>query len=225
MNQTTEIKVAIREKKGRQAVTKLRTKGEIPAIVYGHNFEPTMLCIEKAEINKIFKRGSSGAGDYMLYKLASPNNAAVHEKMVIIKDIQKNPVTNAILHLDFFAVQMDEEITAPVNIRITGKSAGVKLGGILRQAMREVEVKGLPANIPPHLDIDVTDLDIGDSLHVSDLVTPDTIHILDDSSATLLSILPPTVHKEEEEGEGEEAEAAEGEAAPEDEKTAETEAK
>jgi len=143
----------------------------------------------------------------------------------MIRETQRHPVKNNILHLDLFAVNVKEKIHAPVNIRITGESPGVKLGGTLRQIMREIEVRALPTDIPQHFEVDISKLEIGDSLQVSDLNTPDCVQLLTDVSAPILSIMAPTVVKEEEtDAEGEEA-AAEGDAPDAEKSDADSESK
>lgn len=207
MNESTVIHSTIRDKKGKSAVKKQRKEGFIPAIVYGHNFTSLKLSVNASEISKMFKLGHEDSEDYRLYKLVIDNQGDVKDTTVILKEIQRHPLTESIFHIDFLAVKMDEEIVAPVHIRLVGKSLGEKAGGILRHILREIDVKSLPANIPPHFDVDVTQLEIGDSLHIRDLQVADNIQILGDLNAPIASVLAPTVHKEE----VEEEEAAEEE--------------
>jgi large subunit ribosomal protein L25 len=219
MSNETVIHSTMRSKKGKSAVRKLHNEGFIPAVVYGHNITPVVLSLNASEINKMFKAGSHDSEDYRLIKLTIKENDDSQEKMVIVKEMQRHPVNSNILHIDFFAVRMDEKITAPVHIRVIGQAEGVKLGGIMRQIVREIEVKSLPSDIPPHFDIDVSNLNIGDSLHVSDIEVSDNIQVLLDPDAPIVSILAPTIHAEETtteeegagegEGEGEEAKAEE----------------
>ena len=210
MNQQTVIKAAVRNEKGKGSARKLRSKKIIPAVLYGHKVDPVMLAIENSEIVKAFKTGD----DSTLIKVLIDNQGKTDEKLVMIRETQRHPVKINILHLDLFAVNVKEKIHAPVHIRITGESPGVKLGGILRQIMREIEVRALPTEIPQHFEVDISNLEIGDSLQVSDLNTPDNVQILIDESAPILSIMPPTVIKEDKPEEGEEGEeaAAEGDA-------------
>ena len=158
MSESPIINSTIRDQKGKNAVKKLHREGLIPSVVYGHNFASLSLCVNKSEINKMFKLGHESSEEYKLCKLLIDNKGDMQDRMVIVKEIQMHPVTNAIQHIDFFAVRMDEKITAPVHIHITGKAPGVKEGGILRQILREIEVKGLPTDIPPHFDVDVSGL-------------------------------------------------------------------
>ena len=210
MNQQTVIKAAVRNEKGKGSARKLRSKKIIPAVLYGHKVDPVMLAIENSEIVKAFKTGD----DTTLIKVQIDNQGKKDEKLVMIRETQRHPVKNNILHLDLFAVNVKEKIHAPVHIRITGESPGVKLGGILRQIVREIEVRALPTEIPQHFEVDISNLEIGDSLQVSDLNAPDNVQLLVDESAPILSIMPPTVIKEDEPEEGEEGEetAAEGDA-------------
>jgi len=207
MNQQTVIKAAVRNEKGKGSARKLRSKKIIPAVLYGHKVNPVMLAIENSEIVKAFKTGD----DTTLIKVQIDNQGKKNEKLVMIRETQRHPVKNNILHLDLFAVNVKEKIHAPVHIRITGESPGVKLGGILRQIMREIEVRALPTEIPQHFEVDISKLEIGDSLQVSDLNTPENVQLLLDESAPILSIMPPTVIKEDEPEEGEEGEEVEAE--------------
>lgn len=210
MKQQTVIKAAVRNEKGKGSARKLRSKKIIPAVLYGHKVDPVMLAIENSEIVKAFKTGD----DTTLIKVQIDNQGKKDEKLVMIRETQRHPVKNNILHLDLFAVNVKEKIHAPVHIRITGESPGVKLGGILRQIVREIEVRALPTEIPQHFEVDISNLEIGDSLQVSDLNPPENVQLLLDESAPILSIMPPTVIKEDEPEEGEEGEeaAAEGDA-------------
>jgi large subunit ribosomal protein L25 len=202
MKQQTVIKAAVRNEKGKGSARKLRSKKIIPAVLYGHKIDPVMLAIENSEIVKAFKAGD----DTTLIKVQIDNQGKKDEKLVMIRETQRHPVKNNILHLDLFAVNVKEKIHAPVHIRITGESPGVKLGGILRQIVREIEVRALPTDIPQHFEVDISNLEIGDSLQVSDLNTPENVQLLVDESAPILSIMQPTVIKEDEPEEGEEVE-------------------
>lgn len=208
MTESTVITAAFRAATGKSARNRLRRDGFLPAVVYGHNFNSLPLALEAEATEKLFRPGSALVEEYQLCRLTIENSPAQKETMVVVKDIQRHPVTHIIQHIDFFSVRMDEKITAPVHIRIHGKSEGVKLGGVLRHILREIEVKCLPADIPPHIDIDVTPLQIGDSVHVSDLQLADNVQVLSDSQAAIVTIIAPTVQKEAAEEEGSAAEAA-----------------
>jgi large subunit ribosomal protein L25 len=213
MSQTITITATPRQGAGKGVNRKLRSKGIIPAVVYGHNYDAVSLCIDSAEMNKMFRPGHEDMQDYQLYKLVI-TGAEAKETMVVIKNIQREPIKEQIRHMDFFAVRMDEKIIAPVHVRILGKAIGVKNGGILRHILHEIKVKSLPADVPPHIDIDVSAMEIGASIHVKDLQVPANVQIMTDTEAGVVNIIAPTVVKEEK---TEEAAAA---AAPADAKAA-----
>ncbi|MEI6126942.1 MAG: 50S ribosomal protein L25 [Pseudomonadota bacterium] len=224
MNETISIHGTTRAKQGKSAVRKIRTNGLIPAVVYGHNFNALSLSLNAGEINKLFKTGRENAEEYRLFKLLIDSSEDTQGTMVMVKEIQRHPLNESIRHIDFFAVRMDEKIIAPVHIRIVGKSAGVKLGGILRHILRELEVKSLPNDIPPHFDVDVTEMQIGDSIHVKDLKVPENIQILTDPEAPIISVLTPTVQVEEK-ADGAETELVAAEAETKDAKAKDSKAK
>ena len=209
MSQTITITATSREGAGKGVNRKLRAKGVIPAVVYGHNYKPVSLCVNALEMDRMFRPGHEDMQDYELYKLVV-EGAGAKETMVVIKDIQRDPLKDRIRHIDFFAVRMDEKIIAPVHVRIIGKAIGVKNGGILRHIIHEIKVKSLPADVPPHIDIDVSAMEIGDSIHVKDLKVSPNVQILSDPEAGLVNIMARIVAKEEKT----EAEAAPAAAAP-----------
>jgi len=214
MSQTITITATSREGAGKGVNRKLRAKGLIPAVVYGHHYDAISLCVNATEMDKMFRPGHEDMQDYQLYKLVV-NAADSKETMVVIKDIQRDPIKEKIRHIDFFAVRMDEKIIAPVHVRIMGKAIGVKNGGILRHLLHEIKVKSLPADVPPHIDIDVAAMEIGDSVHVKDLHVPANVQILTDAEAGVVNIMAPIVAKEEKtEAEAASAPAAAAKAAP-----------
>ena len=209
MSEPITIASGFREQTGKSAVKKLQADQKIPAVVYGHHFPALALELSAVDMNRLFRSGSAKAADFQLFRLTIAGHAEHKEAVVMIKDIQRDPLKSTIRHIDFFAVDMDEEITAPVNIRLLGKAAGVKEGGILRQIMREIMVKSLPGNIPSHLDIDVSELNIGDAVRVSDLDLPEAVQVQLDLETAIANVMSPTV--QEEEAEGAEGEGEEGE--------------
>ena len=160
-----------------------------------------------------------GKGGSKLFGLSIDENGGNTEKTVVIKELQVDPVKRDYLHVDFFEVAMDEEITIQIPIKLIGEAEGVKIGGVLQQVRRELEIRCLPAQIPDTLDIDVSSLNIGDSIHLKDMQLPPGIKISEDADLTIVTVLAPTVEKEVveevpeealEEGEKAAAEDAEG---------------
>lgn len=208
------LKASQREAVGNGPSRVLRRDGKIPAILYGPKTEPIKLAIDRSDLEPIFK---SGAVAQKLLKLEIDGVDSVRK--VMIKEMQKHPVSRTVLHLDLYEVSMDQKIKVMVPVVTTGKSAGVEVGGTLQIIRRELEVFCLPDQIPENITIDITALEIGDSFHVEDLPLEDTVEIPADVNFTILTILSPTAEEEEEvEGEEEEGEeeGEEGEEAAEE---------
>jgi large subunit ribosomal protein L25 len=205
-----KLKASQREAVGNGPSRVLRRAGKIPAILYGPKTEPIKLAIDRLELEPIFK---SGAVAQKLLKLQIDGVDSVRN--VMIKEMQKHPVSRSVLHLDLYEVSMDQKIKVMIPVVTTGKSAGVEMGGTLQIIRRELEVFCLPGQVPENITIDITALEIGDSVHVEDLPQEDAVEIPADVNFTILTILSPTaeeeeeVEAEEEEGEEEGEEGAE----------------
>lgn len=207
------LKAFQREDVGNGPARVLRKEGKIPAVLYGPNTDPVKLSVDKADLDLIFK---SGAVSQKLLKLEIDGTSG--NRNVMIKELQKHPVSQQLLHLDFYEVSMDQKIKVMVPVVTTGKSIGVELGGMLQIIRRELEVFCLPDHIPENVTIDVTDLDIGDSFHVQDLQLEEDVEIPSDVNFTVLTVLSTKVEEEEVEGEEDEemVEGAETEATDEE---------
>ena len=199
------IEVQPREGLGKGAVRALRRQGLIPGVVYGHNFGPIPVQVELEELKRLLHHESI---ESMLIRMKLNGR----EETVMIKEIQRHPVTYDILHVDFHRVSLTEEVTTRVPIELVGESIGVKEGGILEFLLRELEIKCLPTEIPEHITIDVSRMRIGDSLRVGDLELKEGITVLDDPDTVIVLIAAPVVREEiEEVEEAEEAEEEEPE--------------
>jgi large subunit ribosomal protein L25 len=197
------LKANLRETVGNGPSRTLRREGKVPAILYGPKTEPVKLAIDMIDLEPIFK---SGAVAQKLLKLEI--DGAGGGRNVMIKEMQRHPVSHNLLHLDLYEVSMDQKIKVMVPVVTTGKSQGVELGGMLQIIRRELEVLCLPDQVPENIVIDVTDLDIGDSLHVEDLQLEGDIEVSAEVNFTILTILSPKAEEPEEE-EGEEEEGVE----------------
>jgi large subunit ribosomal protein L25 len=158
----------------------------------------------------------TGAGENVIIDLAIETGESTLSHRAMLKEIQMDPVKRTVLHVDLYEISMDKKIEVEVPITLTGTAKGVSdEGGILQQVSRTLEISCLPDNIPDAFELDVTDLNIGDSLHVSDLKIPSDIEVLVEDELTIATVVPPTkveeiepeVPEEEEEGEEVEAEA------------------
>lgn len=201
------LKASQREAVGNGPARVLRRDGKVPAILYGPKTEPVKLAVEKINLEPIFK---SGAVAQKLLKLEIDGMDG--SRNVMIKEMQRHPVSQTLLHLDFYEVSMDQKIKVMVPVTTIGQSKGVEMGGMLQLIRRELEVFCRPDQIPENIEIDVTDLDVGDSFHVEDLNLEGEVEVPADVNFTILTVLSTKVEAEEEE-EGEEVEgeeAAEG---------------
>jgi large subunit ribosomal protein L25 len=206
------LKATPREAVGNGPSRTLRREGKIPAILYGPKTEPVILTIDRMDLEPVLK---TGALTQQLLRLDIDGVDGTTN--VMVKEIQKHPVSQNLLHLDFYQVSMDQKIKVMVPVVTTGKSAGVEMGGMLQIIRRELEVFCLPDQIPEKITIDITDLEIGDSFHVEELQLEGDVEVSADVNFTILTILSPQVEEEEEvEGEEEEEEMAEEGAEAED---------
>lgn len=205
-----ELKAKIRQEKGKKAKT-VRAAGLVPAVVYGRKFGNAVISIDTKEFQK--KVLQSDAGENLIFTLKISGDSKKEEIPVIAHGIQRDALTDALLHIDLMHVVMDELIKANIPLELKGIPIGVKEeGGVLVQGLNEIEVECFPADIPDKFEIDVTTIAINHSLHVSDLKTTDKVKILSNLEEMIASVKPPT--KEEEEPTGptpEEVLAAEGE--------------
>ncbi len=209
MSDSVTIQATKREQSGKGFARSLRRAGKIPAVVYGHGYDPVSITLDGIVLNKMFKPGHEDAAEFQIISLQIDSDGTQTDTQVMIKEIQRHPLQQHIEHVDFFAVRMDEPVVAPVHIRLHGKPEGVNLGGILRHILREIEVKSLPADIPSHLDLEIGHLLVGDSIHVSDLQVPENVQILTDSAAAVVNIMLPSVIEEDEKEEEEQEEGQE----------------
>jgi large subunit ribosomal protein L25 len=182
----------IRKPSGKGGARTLRRTGTIPAIFYGPETEPIPIQVARTSIEKTLKKQTS---ENILYQLTIKGNDPEMVKTVMLKELQKTPVEREILHLDFYEVSLFKEIVVTVGLKIIGKAAGVEKGGILQEISRDLEIRCLPTNIPNHIELDVSALDIGDSIHAQDIQLPEGIRLLSDAIQTLVTVVPPIEEK------------------------------
>jgi large subunit ribosomal protein L25 len=199
------LRAEIREETGKGKVRKLRAKGLIPAIFYGPKCKTIPLMVDSKELVNTLK---TEAGENVLIDLHIMKDAKADRKVVMVKDIQIDPIQMKMTHTDFYEVTMDTMVTVEVPIHLIGKPEGTKMGGILEQVRRVIQVQSLPGNIPKSIDVDVSLLNIGDSIHVKD-IQAGKFKILVDANVTIATVVPPVV--EEKVAEAVVAEAAAGE--------------
>lgn len=181
----------IREGVGKEKAKKLRSKGLIPAIFYGPRSQTIPLVIDSKELAKVLQ---TEAGENVLIDLDIRKGAQADRKVVMVKDIQIDPLQMIALHTDFYEVAMDEMVTIEVPVHLIGKPEGTKVGGILEQVRRTIQVQCLPGDIPKGIDVDVSGLMIGDSIHVQD-IKAEKAKIISDTNFTIATVVPPAVEE------------------------------
>ncbi len=192
-----------RDSRGKGAARELRRQGKVPAVVYGGGRDATAIQIDSAGFERLLE--TSHAGVNTLIDLEGGSDAA--GKTVIAKELQREAVRGRLVHVDFYEVDLKAKIEVSVPIHLTGTPAGVVLGGVLDQQLRDITLLCLPNAIPDSVDADVSGMELGDSLHLRDLVIGDRIEIATEEDLTVATVLVPRGLKEDEEtGEGEEGE-------------------
>ena len=215
-----DLKASVRETVGNGPARVLRRAGQTPAVLYGRKTEPVLLSVDTKDLEQILKKGSFGQ---VILNLVIQNGKKV-TRSAIIKELQAHPVSGNLIHIDFYEVDMKRQIKVMVPVVTTGKSVGIEEGGLLNIVRRELEVFCLPGDIPEAIEIDISELGIGDSIHLEDVPLGENVEVATDVNYTVVTVLSPKVEEEEveeeeeelEEGEeGAEGEAADGEAKPE----------
>ncbi len=188
---TASLKATVRGEAGTGVARKIRQGGNIPAVIYGHGREPQMLSLAEREVERLL--GTISAASTVI-ELAVDGATA----RTLIREIQRHPVRRNILHIDFQQLVAGEKVTVSIRIRFTGTADGVRnSGGILAETMHELSIRCDPSLIPDHIEVDVTPLTIGHSIHVRDLALPEGVQVLDEPSATVCVCTVPAAAIEE----------------------------
>ncbi len=211
-----KLNVEIREKSGKGVARKLRAAGRLPAVVYGKTLDPTAIVVDPKELETAVS-GEAGLNTLITLKGA----ANLDGKVVILKDAGVHAIRREMICADFYVINLKEKSAFMVPVNLVGTAAGQKEGGALQLVRNELEVLCLPTEVPQSIDIDVTALEIGDTVHIEEVVAPEGAELVHDVNFTVvtLSIIKEEVEVSEDDELGEGAEAAEGaddEAAAED---------
>lgn len=200
----------VREGTGTGAVRKLRRAGQVPGVVYGRGLDATAVMVEAKALRNILH---TSAGMNVLIDMTIGEDAA-GARTVMVKDVQRDIFRRDIIHVDFAAVDLTETIETPIPIIFKGTPKGVtEDGGIFEPHLREVVIECLPTQIPEHLDLDVSELPLGKSVHVSDLILPPDVTLVTDPEEVVATVVAPRVIEEAAPAVAPEAAAAPG-AAP-----------
>ena len=214
-----ELKTKVRTTTGNGPARELRRQGSIPAVLYGQDTESRLLSVSVKALEHVTKSANIGQ---LLLNLTIEGEKATN-KTAMIRELQVHPLSGNPIHVDFYEVDMKRKITVSIPVVTVGQSKGVEVGGMLQLVRRELEVLCLPNEIPESIEVEVSDLDIGDSLHVDELELGDNIELPSaDVNFTVITVLAPVAEEEEEEEELEEGEeGAEGVEAEEGDEAAE----
>jgi large subunit ribosomal protein L25 len=194
MAQQAKLTVQTRTQVGRNAIKKVRKEGLIPGVIYGVGQEPINLEVNGRQLSTVLAHASS---ENILLELEIVDGDNKRNSLAMIQEVQHHPIQRQILHVDFHAVSATEKITAEVPIETIGEPVGVKTnGGLLEHNLRDLEVECLPADLPERIEVDVTNLDINQSIHVKDLKLPPGVEAVTDADLTVVAVSAPRVDEE-----------------------------
>lgn len=201
-----QLAVEVRESTGKGAGRRARREGKVPAVVYGKNVDNVILNVDAARLQRILQSGGAGGLIELTYN--------GQNRVVLIKEVQSDPILGRPLHVDFHAVALDEEVTVNVPIVLTGEDERTSDGGVIAHNLREIPVTCLPTSIPEGIFVNIASLGVGDSVAVADLELPEGVRTDADPEETVVSIVLPQAGPAADEGdsgaeaEGEGADAA-----------------
>jgi large subunit ribosomal protein L25 len=188
--ETLEIQVDAREPGSKHKARRLRRAGKVPGILYGPKTRPVALEIDRKDFSS---RVADLEGSHLV-RLKS-TSSALADKVALVKEVQYHPISGDVVHTDLYEVDLTARIQVHVPLHFVGKAAGVVRGGILQPVVREIEVECLPLDIPQFFEVEVTELDIGDSVHIEDLPMPAGVTAIFESNLALVTVVPPTVEE------------------------------
>ena len=186
------LEAEVREGKGKSYAKRLRKDGLVPAVVYGVD-EPVSIQFDPEVLYSLL---NTSAGSNVVFKLKVVGEKK-KERSVIVKDLNYNVMNGSYVHVDLLEIRMDQKITVSVPLVLEGDAVGIKMGGVLSQVLRELEVECLPVDIPEQILLDITDVDIGGVLHVRDVAVPENVSLLNELDDPVLSISVPAEEEEE----------------------------
>ncbi len=186
MTKQATLKVETRDGRGKGAARQLRREGSIPGNLYGRDLDPISV---KADVREFAALVSAISVENTIVELSVDDDAP---RRVLIREIQRHPVRPDFLHVDFYEIRAGERLKVNVPVNLVGTPIGVRNGGTLQQVRHELEIECLPSEIPPSFEVDISELEIGDSLHISD-VNAGGLDILEDAGRTICTVAAPRV--------------------------------
>ena len=195
----SELKARLRKDAGKGVARRLRKDGMVPAIFYGPKTESVLLAVNSSDLRKLLK----GKEENVFINLIVENGKII-QKFTLIKELQIEPVSRKFLHVDFYEIDMEQTMTLDIPIHFTGEAMGVETGGDLHYVKRDIKVSCLFAVLPEFIEVDVSGLQIGDSIKVQDIKLPDGVTVLDTEDTILASVSAPKTAVKAEPGEEQE---------------------
>ena len=194
MAQQVKLKAQKRTVLGRNAIKKIKSEGQVPGVIYGSQAEPMALQVDGRALTNVLAHASS---EHVLVELEIADGSQSTSRLALIQEVQHHPLKRQLLHVDFHAVSATEKITSEVPIEAVGEPLGVRtFGGLLEYSLRLLEVECFPQDLPDIVRIDVTNLNIGESLHVRDIPLPSGVEALTDGDLTVVSVVASRVGEE-----------------------------
>ncbi|CDQ37772.1 MULTISPECIES: 50S ribosomal protein L25/general stress protein Ctc [Virgibacillus] len=205
-----KLAATLREDQTKSATKEIRNSGRVPAVLYGKAIDPKSISVDSIELVKTVRDEGRNA----IISLNVGNDKPVN---VMLHEYQIDPLKDELIHADFYIVNMAEEMDVEVALRLEGEAKGTKDGGVLQQPMYELQVRAKPADIPEEIVVDISELEVGDSIAISDITTTGNFELLDEADTTIATIVPPDTLEDVEEAPDENAEPELVDAEPESE--------
>lgn len=196
MAENATLKATLRDEQGKSAARRMRREGRIPAVIYGHGEETRSLSVDAHEFELLVKRH---ALDTTLIELTIEGGKKKGSTVkALVSEVQSHPYKPQVLHVDFQQIHAGERVTVEVPIRLIGTAEGVRAGGVMQHVLHELELECAVEVIPDVIEVDVSGLEIGDSVHVAELTLPEGVEVLIDADRTVCTVAAPTVLEVEE---------------------------
>jgi large subunit ribosomal protein L25 len=178
------LEVATREGTGTGVARKLRQKGKVPGVVYGGHRDPVAISVDRKAVTDLIQKSDHGVRSIFLLKLSGTDQ----QRHAMIKEMQIDPISRKLMHIDFVRVVMDEVVRVTVPVHLNGSAIGLKEGGLLDWQVRDLHVECLPGQIPDSVEVDISNLAIHDYIRISDLTLPQTVKVLDDPERVVVGV-------------------------------------
>ena len=188
----TALVVESRAATGKGVVRKLRAAGRIPGILYGQGKESVPLTIDPRALEKVLRVGGANA----LLDLTVEGRPELGSPVALVKELQRHPIRGTIMHADLYQVDLTRTVEVEVPVHLIGKAKGIDFGGILEHSLREIALECLPRSIPASIEVDVSNMEVGDVIHVRDLVLPPGVSLMSDPDLGVVHVALPAAEEE-----------------------------